>query len=154
MKPRHEALLKALPKHNNKVVPAAIEAGYSRMYAEKRGKVLFNIAMKEQAKEIVERLEEKPLSIKETKQLMSEIVGMSRNDVMNRLKYIATQEKDLSSALKVLAPLAKEYNVILQEGEQQKTIVPTLNITMREPDNPHDRPHDREVIVIEGINKD
>lgn len=130
--PRHKKFLREMPKHKNIVSRAAIAAGYSPMYADKQGKRILNGALRKEAKELVATLENKPLSTKEAKKTMAEIVGLSREEVMNQLKYIALQAKDLHSALKVLGPLAKEQGVILQEEDKGNVTVPILNVTVKE----------------------
>jgi phage terminase small subunit len=127
---RYKRLISALPKHNYKVRPAAIEAGFTENTADSQGKRLLKSALKYQAQEIINQLDNKPSP--SSKQLMREIVGLSKEDVMERLKYIAFQEKDLNSALKVLAPLAKQEGVILQNEDENKVNVPILNVVVKE----------------------
>lgn len=134
IKPRHKAFLEALPRNRNKIKPSAIEAGYSPIYADKQGKTLLRNAVKAQAKDIVKQVENKEISPIEAKRYMYELVGFSRENVFDRLKFIANQDKDLASALKVLAPLAKELGVILKEDDEHKTIVPILNIGVEKVD--------------------
>lgn len=128
LKPRHKKLLEELPKNGYKVGPAAIKAGYSPKTANDHPKEIMKAAMKAQAREIIEMVENPAMTTKEMKQSLAEIIGLSREDVFNRLKSIAYQDKDLSSALKVLAPLAKDLGVNLGVDEAPKTIVPILNI--------------------------
>lgn len=130
--PRHQALLEELPKNGNKVMPSAIKAGYKPSYAKARGKKILETAIKAKANDIIERIEATPISSLEAKQMMSELVGISREDLMSNIRYLATQEKDLSTRLKVVAPLAKEYGVNLGQDDQNKTIVPILNIGISE----------------------
>lgn len=73
---------------------------------------------------------------------MSEIVGLSSADVMARLKHIATQDKDLHSALKVLSVLAREHGVSLDDTEQ-RVVVPILNIVV-------DKPEDEPMLIAES----
>lgn len=130
--PRKQKFLNALPKHNYKVAPSAIEAGYSPQYADKAPKRILESALKAQAKDILETASH--MDTKEMKKTLADIVGMNRENVFERLRYIANQEKDLSSALKVLAPLAKDLGVNLNTEEAPKTIVPILNIGVRTTD--------------------
>lgn len=130
---RYKRLLQALPKHNYKVKPAAIEAGFTEMTADKQGKKLLHNAMKYEARELADRLENsKPAPISQAKQTMAELIGMTREDVMNNVKYLATQEKDLGVRHKVIAPLAKEYGITLQSEEKSNVTVPVLNVTVKQ----------------------
>lgn len=130
--PRHKKLLEELPKNGYKVGPSAIKAGYSAMYADKAPKKILQVALKAQAQDIVESLgANNNLPMKELKKSLSEIIGLSRESVYERLRFIATQEKDLGSALKVLAPLSKDLGVNLTE-DTPKTIVPILNIGVKQ----------------------
>lgn len=135
---RYDKFIEELPKNNYVIKRAALKAGFSESSADTQGKRIMNAALKHQAKKV---LQGDIVSSKEGKRLMSEIVGISREDIMKSLVFIAKQTKDLNSALKVLAPLAKEHNVILADEETNKTIVPTLNITVKETlNNPIDKP--------------
>lgn len=134
LKPRHKKFLDALPKHNNKIAPSAVEAGYSQSYANKRGKKLYQTALKEQAKDIVRQIENTPLSNREVKEMMSDIVGLDKGTIMERIRFIATQDKDLGTALKVLAVLASEHGVSLDSSES-RVVVPVLNIVVDKPVN-------------------
>jgi len=135
--PRYKKFLQEMPKNRNIVKTSAIKAGYSPQYADKQGKVILHNALKKEAREIADALERNlPMPIREGKKTMAELVGLSSEDVMNSLKYIAQQQKDLSSALKVLAPLAKEHGVVLQEEENGSVKAPILNVTIKERDMP------------------
>jgi hypothetical protein len=133
MKPRHQKLLEELPKNGYKVAPSAIKAGYSPMYADKNPRQIIQTALKAQAREILETVDTK--ETKAAKQELATIIGMNREEVFKRLRYIANQDKDLSSALKVLAPLSKDLGVNLNTEEAPKTIVPILNIGIAPADN-------------------
>jgi len=128
LKPRHQKLLEELPKNGYKVYPSAIKAGYKASYALKAPSRIIKTAIKAQAKEIIQNIDNKPL--KEAKQSLASIIGMSDTEVFERLRYIAKQEKDLSTALKVLAPLSKDLGVPLDD-ETTKVTVPILNIGVR-----------------------
>lgn len=127
MLPRHQKFLDALPRNKNKVLPSAIEAGYSESYARKRGQTLYKTALKAQAKDIIEMVENKPMNKEQARQFMSDIVGINRDTIMERLRNIATQEKDYGTALKVLGVLAREHGVEM-DTEQVKVTVPVLTV--------------------------
>lgn len=132
MKPRHKKLLEELPKNNYKVYPSAIKAGYSPITADKNPKQILRTALKAQANEALEMIEpNSPASSKELKATLADIIGMNREQVFERLRYIATQERDLSTALKVLAPLSKDLGVNISD-EQANITIPVLNIGVRE----------------------
>lgn len=126
-------MLKLLPKHKGKVAPAAIEAGFSSQTAYKQGKSLLKTALKKEARETLAILEgNSPTTIPELKKTMAERIGMTRQDVMNNIKWLAEQERDLATRLKVVKALAKEYEVDLGEEELTKVNVPILNVTVKE----------------------
>ncbi len=95
-----------------------------------------NTALKRQVSKVQDALQNKETNTKEVRRLMSEIVGISPENLMKRLAFIANQDKDLSSALKVLAPLVKEHGVILSaDDEQSKITVPIINLGFATPQN-------------------
>ena len=121
--------MKELPLHNN-AQDALIASGFSENTAKHQSKRVLSSALKHTAQEL---LKPETRSVMNGKQLMTEIVGLSSSDVMNRLKFIATQDKDLHSALKVLSVLAKEHGVSLDDTEN-RVVVPILNIVVDKPD--------------------
>lgn len=126
-------MLKLLPKHKGKIRPAAIEAGFEESTASKQPGRLLKTALKKEAKQTLAMLEGNPdMSPTQLKETMAEKVGLSREQVMERVRNIATQERDLNSALKVLRPLSKELGVDLGEEENNKLTVPILNVTVKE----------------------
>ena len=129
---RYKRLIQELPKHKS-ATDAIKAAGFTDYTAEKQQKRVLQSALKYQAREILNP--DKQIQGK-SRQLMSEIVGMSGEQLFERLRYIATQEKDLASALKVIAPLVKEMGVDLkpEEGAERVT-VPVLNIVVNKKEN-------------------
>lgn len=133
MNPRRAKFLALLPKHAYKVKPAAIEAGYSEQYADKQGKILYNVAMKEYAKEMALRSSENVgLPTRQERKTLAEMLGLSSEEVFDALRNIALNSKDLTSALKVLKPLSKDLGADLSEEDNAKVVVPVLNIGVRE----------------------
>lgn len=129
---RYQRLIGNLDKYNS-VTEAMKASGFSDTTSEKQQKRVLRSALKWKADNTIE--EAKILAGDTTvgsKKLMHEILGISRDSLTNRLKSIAEQEKDLASALKVLIPLAKQLGVDLTQEQQGATIVPTLNVTVRE----------------------
>jgi hypothetical protein len=104
------------------IYQSAIKAGYSENVAKSKGKWLVGKA----ERRLQETVNSLPVSEKKT---MAEIVGFSKEKLMERLYNIGIQERDLSTALKVLAPLAKEYDVDLTPSNDAIT-VPVLNISV------------------------
>lgn len=133
MKPRSKVFLEELPKHKNKTAPAAIAAGYSPSYAKDHPNRIVETALKEATKELIERSKSNDMSTKDAKKLMSDILGISQIELMNRLKYIAIeQDRDMGSALKVLAPLVREHGIQL-DSDVERVTVPVLNIMVEKP---------------------
>lgn len=131
---RYRRLANLLPKYNYAIKPAAIEAGFSPKTADKQGKRLLNNTLKQQAKDILATVEGKVISTNDAKRFMSDIVGLSGEQVMQSLKNIATNTRDYASALKVLTPLAKEHGVQIASDDAPKVNVPILNVTLSEKD--------------------
>lgn len=127
---RYKRLIREIPKHDN-AQDALIAAGFSENTAKHQAKRVMGAALRHVAEEIASGPTDTSLT---SKQLMSDIVGLSGADVMERLRFIATQEKDLHSALKVLMPLARQHNVLLNDDEGTVT-VPILNIVVDKPDD-------------------
>lgn len=127
---RYKRLIRELPNHDN-AQDALIASGFSENTAKKQSKRVLSSALKYTAEEMLKPETRAPLT---GKQLMSEIVGLTSSDVMNRLKFIATQDKDLHSALKVLSVLAREHGVSL-DSEEKSVTVPVLNIIVDNPVN-------------------
>ena len=128
--PRRKKFLEELPKHGNKILPAAQAAGFSESYARARGKTIYKTAVKEQVQEIAKMVENKDINKAEVKRMMADIVGLSPDVIMERLRNIATQEKDYSSALKVLAVLAREFGVEM-DTDAPKVTIPVLNVSLK-----------------------
>jgi phage terminase small subunit len=130
---RHSKLIKNLPKHNYHVMPAAIEAGFTRSTAAKQGKRLLRTAVKREARKTLATLEgTDDISTTQLKSTLADLLGMSSEEVFSRLKDIALNDRDYNAALKVLKPLAKDLGVDLSEEEQTKVNVPILNVTVKE----------------------
>ena len=125
---RYKRLIKELPKHKS-ARDALIASGFSESTANKQSKSVLRSAIKHEAKELLQSMDNKETS---TKQLMSELLGISRNELFDRLKYIAIeQEKDFGSAIKILTALSKEHGIALTSEEDNKGVtVPVLNITV------------------------
>lgn len=137
LNPRKRKLLDELPKHNWKVKPAAIKAGYSPKYADKQGNKILKSALKDQAKEVLEHAGANThMTTEEIKKDLIALLGLSREDLFKRLKWIGfEQDKDLNSALKILAVLGREAGFTFAD-EAPKTIVPVLQIGVKQDSPP------------------
>lgn len=134
---RYDKLARVLPKNKFKLAPSAVEAGFSPQYAYKQGKIIRENLIKRELKKIekmngIEISDKTNKEIVENKQTLASIIGMSSGEVFERLKYIANQDKDLTSALKVLKPISKDLGVDLTENEAPSISVPVLNIGIKE----------------------
>lgn len=129
--PRQRVFLAEYEKTSN-IYQSALKAGYSEVYAQKQGKILLTNAMKAKTKGVLDILENKPVSKQEAKRLMSDIVGLSREEMMDAVKRIALNDRDYASALKVLSPLLAQHEITLLKEENTQINVPVLNITVRE----------------------
>src|SRR3990167_5549471 len=130
VRPRSAIFLKELPKNGNKMLPSALKAGYSESYARRNGRNILRTAIKEQARSIIEQTENKNITTSDIKVLMSDIVGMTKEDMFARLRFIALENnKDVATALKVIAPLVREHGVVLNNEEDKVINVPILNLS-------------------------
>jgi hypothetical protein len=147
-KPRWKLFLEALPKHDYKIAPSAMEAGYSESYAYKCGNLIMTSALRAQAKETlrVHNTTSAPMSTEEAKATLATFIGMNSEDVAKTLKKIATQDKDYGSALKVLAPVLKEMGHNISVDDASKVSVPILNVIV---DKPALEPHNGDSVVID-----
>jgi hypothetical protein len=143
MRDRHARLLELLPKHKYKVAPAAREAGFSAITADKQGKSLLltalkkqEIAMQQMQKESADKLRNGDITtVEATKQLKETIgskIGMTRDEIRENIRWLATQERDLATRLKVMRAIARDEGIDLGEEESQKVTVPVLNVTVKE----------------------
>lgn len=135
IKPRYRRFLEELPKNGNKLEPSAIKAGFSKTYARARSNRVLKSALKDVEKHVAQQVAQGELTTRQAKKTMSAIVGLSEDAMMKRLRWMALEnDKDAGTALKVLAPLVKEYGVILQADDEQKTVnAPILNLSFGTP---------------------
>lgn len=139
MHPRRARLLEELPKHGYKVAPAAKAVGYSASYADKQPKEILRSALRAQSKELEQMASSASTPSKDMKRELASTLGITREELTNALKNIALNSKDYSSALKVLSVLAKnDLEINLNTEEAPKTIVPILNIGVKQVDIPND----------------
>ncbi len=130
---RYGKFLELLPLHKYNVTKSAILAGFASSYAQSQQKQIMQKALKfklERAGIEVTGVKDAPLH--DMKRTMAEIVGFTREELMNNIKEIALQTKDYSTRLKVVAPLARAYGVDLSPEEANNFVVPVLNVTVRE----------------------
>lgn len=130
---KYDKFMEELPKNKYNLTKTALASGFAKSTAETQQGRIYKSALKHKAKQIVAQLEgQKAVTKEEGKRLMTDIIGLSKEKVFERLAFIATQERDLGSALKVLAPLASEHNVNISGSDDQKVTVPILNVTVKE----------------------
>lgn len=141
---RYKRLLRELPKHKH-AKDALIASGFPITTANKQAKRVLQSAIKHQAREILAQSNTNAVKgSHQSKQLMSDLVGLSGEELFMLIKKIANQDKDYGSALKVIAPLVREHGVLLStDDESSKVTVPILNITV-----------DKTPQTIEDVNKD
>lgn len=122
---RYDRLIKVLPKHKH-AQTALEEAGFSKQTARTKAKRVLQATLRHQAKKV---LNASPNASQNSKQYMSDIVGMSREDLFLLLRKIANQDKDYGTAVKVIAPLVREHGVILGSDDDAKNVtVPIINL--------------------------
>ena len=122
--------MRELPKHKT-AKSALIASGFSESTAKHQAKRALTSALKNQAREIL-NIDTANVHLQErtSKQLMHDILGISSQELFDRLRSIALENKDVATALKILAPLVREHGVILSSEDDSKTInVPILNLS-------------------------
>jgi hypothetical protein len=133
MNPRKAKLLEELPKHNYKVKPAAIKAGYSESYADANPKQILKTALRAQAQALMDTASDaNSIPSKGMKKELASTIGLTMEEVQNALKKIALNDRDFASALKVLAVIARQDLDFNLNPEETKITVPVLNIGVRE----------------------
>ena len=140
IKPKYKEFMNNYSQSGN-ILQSAIKAGFPEQYARKEGKLILNRAIKYHTQELQVKAENNQITAEEAKNTPLEILGLTRNQVVNRLKSIAMQDKDYSSALKVLMPVSKSIGYDISTQEQQNITVPVLNIVV-------DKPKDDNIIDI------
>ena len=125
---RYDRLMKEIPKHKS-VTAALLASGFSVHTSQTQQKRVMQSALKYQAQKILDTAN----GTVKTKQLMSEIVGISKENLFDLLRKIANNDKDYGTALKVIAPLAKEHGIALAQDEGVNVQVPILNVTVSKP---------------------
>lgn len=133
---RYAVFLELLPKYNYNVTKSAIEAGFSRNTANTQQKRIMKQALKYRLGKAGIEMKNKGQDLRiapaqEIQRTMAEMVGFSQKELMDNLKELGTQDKDLSVRLRVIAPLAREYGVNLSPEEREGTMMPVLAITVR-----------------------
>lgn len=127
---RVEKFLKYYGESNN-VRQSALKAGYKDSYASKQGYRIVERALKYQINRALEVIESKDKTTLEVKDALASLIGYNSEDIGEQFKKIVEQDRDYSSKLKALTPLLKEQGINIQDTEDTKTIVPIMNITVR-----------------------
>ena len=92
-----------------------------------------NTAIRLQAQSIVNKASNQEITKQESQSVLK-ILGLTREQVVKRLNIIAFQDKDYSSALKVLMPVSKSIGYDISQQEQPNITVPVLNIVVDKTD--------------------
>jgi len=132
IKPKYKLFLDNYAVSGN-IYQSAVNAGFPHQYARKCSKVILNRALKYNMRELQAKAEKNEIIPSEAKHTPLELLGLTRQDVVKRLKDIAFQDKDYSSALKVLSPVSKSIGYDITQQEQQNITVPVLNIVVDRP---------------------
>jgi len=130
-------VLKLLPKHKGSVTSASKEAGYSESYSTKNQKYIMKTAQKK-VQSMIEREKEKLKDIQNKEEIkksidtLQELIGISQSDYSNEVKKIALQDKDYSTKFKMLQALSKYTPINLETAQEERQIIPVLNIAIKE----------------------
>ena len=133
---QYDIFISEYAQNGGVIKTAAIKAGFSPMYADRQGKRILNTALRIQAKKILGKADKMEVDALGGKKMMHDMLGLSSEQVFTTLKKISQQDKDYSSALKVLTPLSKELGVDISSQDQQNITVPILNIGITKQDTP------------------
>lgn len=119
---------------------AALRAGYSESTALQPSRIGTDTAIKQ---------------LMELDEANKQTLGISLKRIQERVNFIAfNQDKDLSSATKLLIPLAKNHGVNLSSEDGNKVTVPVLNIIVKETKKEGNNNVIDKVSAIEISNKD
>ena len=132
LKERHKKFLEYYAISQN-ISESAIKAGYSPQYANKEGRKLLNTAIRLQAQSIVNKASNQEITKQESQSVLK-ILGLTREQVVKRLNIIAFQDKDYSSALKVLMPVSKSIGYDISQQDTPNITIPVLNIVVDKTD--------------------
>lgn len=134
--PRMRRFLEEYRRNGGNVFRAGVYAGYSENYVKGRGKILLQNAIKAQSLTIAREVQGQNISMEDTKKMMFEIVGFTREELLSNIKEMATQTKDYATRLKVVKALAKELGVSLDLAEDENKNAPVLNIVVEKKEAP------------------
>lgn len=134
--PRYKKFNEIYSRGDKSIAKSAIEAGFSEVYAKHQGDRILNTAIRLQTQQLLNRSTNKEITAQEAKTSMLDILGKSSQMLKDRLNKIAfEQDKDYSSALKILAPLSREaIGLDISQQEQPNITVPVLNIVVDKTD--------------------
>ena len=117
-------ILKDYHANNFNAYKTLIENGYSEETANKQSKRTIEAAQKL----VNKKLELTNTDIKETATDVFQLVGMSRQDVIDELTKVLQQDRDFTNKLKAMKPLLDALNYRLDDENVQKA--PSVNITV------------------------
>lgn len=123
---RHVILLEEYRKTGN-LTQSAIKAGFTPLTANKCGRSLLETALKRE-RILIEKKIENGLMTRNEKKKAFEVLGLTRENLIDNIKWLLEQEKDLSVRYKIVAKLGKDIGVDLSDDDSNKPIAPTLNI--------------------------
>ena len=112
--------------NNNNAYKTLKNNGYSETTAKAKAKDVLDVARKT----INRHLQLEETDNKEIARKSFEILGLTAENVAEKLKEIATS-KDYTNALKVLSILARDIGINLTDAEQK---APSVNITVEKVD--------------------
>ena len=125
--------MKAYAENNFNKTKTLKQLGYKDSTAEKDAKSTIERA----ERTVKEALDlDKDLTTEQVAQNSLDILGVTREEVVNQLKKIAMNEKDFTNALKVLSVLSRDIGLNIDNTDQNKA--PSVNITVEkvEANNP------------------
>ena len=134
LKDRHFRLLELLPQNNYNITKSAIQAGFTESTATKQQKSLITTALKKQRAYENRRITDNDVTSKEIKTILADSIGISRTEAVKQYKSLIEQTRDLNVKLKALTPIMASLGLDVSENKQ--AISPTLNVTIREANNP------------------
>ena len=129
------------------ILKSATKAGFSEKYARHQGKKILNTALRLQTQQLIDKSTNHAITAKEAKETMLDILGKDSMVLKDRLNKIAfEQDKDYSSALKILGVLSKEtLGIDITQQDTQVVNVPVLNLTFNGVNNKGDNDAIRDI---------
>lgn len=106
--------LQEYSKNGGNIYRAAVHAGYTPQYSLKEGKKILRNALSLHQDVLGDNLASR--------------LGITREEVVKRAKFLLEQDRDLNVAHKMLKPIAKSFDMDFDDKEEDKNTQPVINL--------------------------